>query len=236
LLQWPVYAWNPSGDKILYSSIIDTVTGSQVDFDTFWPRRNSYEAHIFLSNLDGTERVQLTAKEPYNVITGGWSPDGSRLIVASSHDIEMRTRNVSIIKLSGYDKVMSVYVPLFIEKGEEFVIKVKIMSKPLENASITLNGKEIGITNETGQLNYSFKEPGRYLLNATKEGYKTASKTIIIKGDEKMPEQKKAVVKETALPTKTTDTPETSGFTLTLPMLGLILSLFYNSKRRRRVL
>lgn len=113
----PVYAWNPSGDKIVFSAIIDPVTGKQVDFDTFWARKEYYEAHIFLSDPDGAKRVQLTAKEPYNVITGGWSPDGSRLIVASSHDIEMRTRNVSIIKLSGFDEVMSIYAPSSIKQG-----------------------------------------------------------------------------------------------------------------------
>lgn len=234
--QRPVYAWNPSGDNIVFSSIIDPVTGSQVDFDTFWPRRNSYEAHIFLTNPDGTEPTQLTAKEPYNVITGGWSPDGSRLIVDSSHDTEMRTRNVSIIKLSGYDEVLSVYAPLFIEQGEEFVIEVKSMLEPVENASITLNGKEIGITNEKEDLKYSLKEPGRYQLNATKKGYKTATKTIILKESEKIQEQKITEVKETILPGKTTNTPETPGFTLMLSILGLIVSLFYNSRRRRRSL
>ncbi|MFZ3382933.1 MAG: PEGA domain-containing protein [Candidatus Methanoperedens sp.] len=234
--QRPVYAWSPSGDKIIFSSVIDPVTGNQVDFDTFWPRRNSYEAHIFLSNPDGTEPVQLIAKEPYNVITGGWSPDGSRLIVDSSHDIEMRTRNLSIIKLSGYDEVLSVYAPLFIEQGEEFVIEVKSMSKPVEKASITLNGREIGVTDEKGNLKYSLKEPGRYQLNATKKGYKTATKTIILKESEKVQEQKITEVKETILPGKTTNTPETPGFTLMLSILGLIGSLFYNSKRRGRVL
>jgi len=236
LLQQPVYAWSPSGDKIIFSSVIDPVTGSQVDFDTFWPRRNSYEAHIFLSNPDGTELVQLIAKEPYNVITGGWSPDGSQLIVDSSHNIEMRTSNVSIIKLSGYDEVLSVYAPLFIEPGEVFVIEVKSMSKPVEKASITLNGKEIGVTDEKGVLNYSLKEPGRCQLNATKKDYKTATKTIILKESEKMQEQKITEVKETILPEKTTNTPETPGFTLMYSILGLIVSLFYNSKRRRKVL
>ncbi len=236
LLQQPVYAWSPSGDKIVFSSVIDPVTGNQVDFDTFWPRRSSYEAHIFLTNPDGTERTQLTSKEPYNVITGGWSPDGSRLIVDSSHDTEMRNRNVSIIKLSGYNEVLSVYAPLFIEQGEEFVIEVKSMLKPIENASITLNGKEIGVTDEKGDLKYSLKETGRYQLNATKEGYKTATKTIILKESEKIQEQKITEVKETIPPGKTANTPETPGFTLMLSILGLIVSLFYNSRRRRRSL
>lgn len=240
--QQPVYAWNPSGDKIVFSAMIDPATEKQMDFDTLLAKSDSYArsdssaAHIFLSNPDGTELVQLTAKEPYNVITGGWSPDGSRLIVASSQDIEMRTRNVSIIKLSGYDEVLSVYAPLFIEPDEEFVIEVKSMSKPVGNASITLNGKEIGVTDEQGDLKYNLKEPGRYQLNATKKGYKTATKTIILKESEKIQEQKTTEVKEIIPPEKTTNTPETPGFTLMLSILGLIVSLFYNSKRRRRVL
>ncbi|MCX9012448.1 MAG: PEGA domain-containing protein [Candidatus Methanoperedens sp.] len=184
--QLPVYALNPSGDKIVFSAIIDPATGKQMDFETLLARSDSYArsnssaAHIFLSNPDGTERVQLTSKEPYNVITGGWSPDGSRIIVASSHDIEMRARNISIIKLSGYDEVLSIYSPGSIKQGDVAFIEIKSMSKPVENATILLNGREIGSTNEKGFLNHSFKEAGNFRLSAVKQGFRTANKPITV--------------------------------------------------------
>lgn len=229
----PVYAWNPSGDKIVFSAIIDPATGKQVDFDTFWARKEYYEAHIFLSNPDGTERVQLTAKEPYNVITGGWSPDGSRLIIGSSSDIEMRAWNVSIIKLRGYDEVLSVYYPSSIKQGTDAFIEVKSMSKPVENAAIFLNGREIGKTNESGFLKYSFKEAGNLRLSAVKQGFRTANKSIVVQ--ELHSEQSSPEPTLTAAPqiTKTVASaiiPKASGFEAALAIA--ILSTIYLFKRR----
>lgn len=230
----PVYAWNPSGDKIVFSAIIDPVTGKQVDFDIFWARKEYYEAHIFLSNPDGTERVQLTAKEPYNVITGGWSPDGSRLIIGSSSDIEMRAWNVSIIKLRGYDEVLSVYAPSSIKQGTGVFIEVKSMSKPLENAAIFLNGREIGTTNESGFLKYSFKEAGNYTLSAVKQGFRTANKSIIIQElpEQSLPEPTLTITPQITKPATTaaTLTPTAPGFASALTLA--ILSTIYFTKRR----
>ncbi|KCZ72895.1 hypothetical protein ANME2D_01331 [Candidatus Methanoperedens nitroreducens] len=162
--QRPVYEWNPSGDKIAFSAIIDPATGKQMDFDTLlaksdsFARSDSSAAHIFLSNPDGTELVQLTAKEPYNVITGDWSPDGSRLIVASSHDIEMRTKNVSIIKLNGYDEVLSVYAPLFVEQDEESE-QIADIAIPVPTAADTPEAQGFDAILTTGILStiYLFK-------------------------------------------------------------------------------
>ena len=93
------------------------------------------------------------------------------------------------------------------------------MSKPVENASITLNGKEIGNTNETGHLNYSFKEPGRYLLNATKEGYRVAGKLLIVEENTQLSGQ--ANIMATAIP-KPLDTPKMPGFNSVFPVIALI--------------
>lgn len=228
--QRPVYAWNPSGDKIVFSAIIDPATGKHVDFDTFWARKEYYEAHIFLSNPDGAERAQLTSKEPYNVITGGWSPDGSRLIVASSHDIEMRTRNVSIIKLSGFDEVMSIYAPNSIKQGDAAFVEVNSMSKPVENAVISLNGMEIGKTNETGVLKYNFKEAGNLMLSAVKQRFKTANKSIMV---QESPSEQSSEPTFTAAPqiteSTTAATPKTPGFGAAFAIAILSIYLF---KRR----
>lgn len=231
ILGKPAYLWSPSGDKIIFSSVINPSTGKQTDFD--WAKRDSHESHVFISNPSGAERVQLTASGKSHIIGGSWSPDGSRVIVASLAK-NMQPNNTSIIKLGGHDKVMSINVPLFIEPSENFVIEVKSMSKPVENASISLRDKEIGVTSEKGYLKYSIKEPGKYLLNATKDGYKTTVKTIII-DESKNRFETKAEATITS-PAVTSNTSETPGFTLIASVSGLLASLVYSFKRRRRVL
>ncbi|MDD5616405.1 MAG: hypothetical protein PHH85_09405 [Candidatus Methanoperedens sp.] len=87
------YAWSPSGDKIAFSS--STANGE----------------HIFISNPDGTERVQITTGENKRYILSGlggsWSPDGSGLLIESSTYRASRNE-VFIAKLSGYEKTVSV--------------------------------------------------------------------------------------------------------------------------------
>ena len=106
------YAWNPSGDKIAFSLVVDTKTGKEADFNSSY---QNHEASIFMSNPDGTERVQLM-RGGYNTIEN-WSPDGSRLLVRS-RDETRYLRNAVVIKLSNV-------TPVFI----------KPIPKPLETAS-----------------------------------------------------------------------------------------------------
>lgn len=227
------YAWHPAGDSIAFSANIDKKTKTDVNHSRFWPKEDSYTRQVFMARPDGTERVQITSIDSNNYDLGGlnpdivsrsdyksgsWSPDSSRLLV-ESFDNKFEKMNLLVIKFSGYNEVMSLHVPLSVQLGEEFPIKVKYMSKPVENASITLNGKEIGITNETGHLNYSLKEPGRYLLNATKEGYRDASKLLMVKENTQISGQ--ANITETAIPTPL-DTPKTPGFNFVFPLIALI--------------
>ncbi len=218
------YAWHPSGDYIAFSADIDKKTGKDVDHSRFWPKEDSYTWQVFVARPDGTERVRITQNDQINYDLGGWStditsqldykygswsPDGSRLLV-ESFDNKFDKMNLLLIKFSGYDEVMSLHVPSSVQQGEEFLIEIKSMSKPVEKAAITLNGREIGITNETGYFNYSFKEPGRYLLNATREGYRVASKLLIVKENTQLPGQQN--ITATAVPTAVVDTLKVSGF------------------------
>ncbi len=116
------YAWNPSGDKIAFSSFVDPKTGKEVDFNTAYQNLDSYEASIFMSDSDGTERAQLM-RGGYNAIES-WSPDGSRLLV-KSFDEKMRPDDTVIIKLSNT-------VP----------ISINPTPKPLENASTIPSAEE----------------------------------------------------------------------------------------------
>lgn len=97
------YAWSPSGDKIAFSSI----TGSG--------------EHIFITNPEGTERVQITTGENKRYVLSGlggsWSPDGSRLLIESSTYRASRN-DVFIAMLSGYHRTMPVRAPENINLGE----------------------------------------------------------------------------------------------------------------------
>lgn len=210
------YAWHPSGDYIAFPSEIDKKTGEDVDHSSFWPKEESYTRQVFISKPDGTERVRITSSDKFDYrldLLGTWSPDGSRLLVYQSHI------DLLVIKFNGYDEVMSLHAPSSVQQGEEFTIQVKSMSKPVEKAVVSLNGREIGITNETGHLNYSFKEPGKYLLNATREGYRTASKSITVKENTQLTGQTN--ITETSVPVEVTDTPKIPGLNSVFSLITL---------------
>jgi TolB protein len=54
------------------------------------------------------------------------------------------------------------------------------MSEPIADALLTFNGKEIGLTNSSGFLNYSCPDAGRHMINASKTGYRSASKVLVV--------------------------------------------------------
>ncbi len=107
------------------------------------------------------------------------------------------------------------------------------MSKPVENATIFLNSKtnengfiffngmEIGATNETGFLKYSFREAGNYKLSAAKQGFRSASKSITIQ--ERLPETTDIAA---PAPQVTDNIPRTPGFSSLLAGIMLIVSIF----------
>lgn len=102
------YAWNPSGDKIAFSLVVDPKTGKEVSLDAASQDWDAHESPIFMSNPDGTECVQLM-RGGYNTIEN-WSPDGSRLLVRS-RDETGYLRNAVIIKLSNVTPVFIKPIP-----------------------------------------------------------------------------------------------------------------------------
>lgn len=119
------YAWNPAGDTIAFSSIIDPINGKKVDFDTSFANLGSYGGSIFLSNSDGTEPVQVTESKGgrYDVIDS-WSPDGGKLMVMSiiaspEGEINWGHKDVFILNL-GINDVYYKKDSLTIEKKPEY--------------------------------------------------------------------------------------------------------------------
>lgn len=54
------------------------------------------------------------------------------------------------------------------------------MSEPVADILLTLDEKEIGFTNSSGFLNYSCPDAGRYVINASKTGYRPASNVLVV--------------------------------------------------------
>jgi Tol biopolymer transport system component len=188
------YSWHPSGSYLTFISPIGENKNTQV----------------LMAKSDGTGRVQISPDNQSRYLLGDWSPDGSRLLFRTG------LNTLLVAKFGGYKEVMSLYAPGYIEEGQDFVIQVKSMSEPVKNAVLTLDGRKIGTTNETGYLMYDIKKPGNYLLNATKEGYQLTSRSIAVQDNSRIFKQGNMTNTTTPL-----DTDKIPGFSFILLLIAL---------------
>jgi Tol biopolymer transport system component len=243
---------NPGGDKIAFRSdrasslyIVNSDGTDKITLPESYSARTE-SAYVwgmdnkiyYLTNdsivkikPDGTERLLLVKNIPIDVYNSNkiyLSPDGGRILftVGSSNGRE----RAYTLKMKWYDEVMSIYAPGSIKQGDSAFIEVKSMSKPVENAAIFLNGREIGKTNETGFLNFSFKEAGNFRLSAVKQGFRTANMSMTIK--EQSPEPT-VITTATPAPTVADNTPRTPGFSSIFTVIVLILTVYRIKKTRR---
>ncbi|MCZ7400224.1 MAG: PEGA domain-containing protein [Candidatus Methanoperedens sp.] len=243
--------WSPNGNRIAFridsSSSIYTVNSDGTDKVTLpesysinmegvygWGLDNKIyyitNYSLIKVNPEGTEPLPLiknlsTAVYNYNKIY--LSPDGNRILFTVRDSSDEREHNY-ILKMKGYDEVMSIYVPRSLREADDAFIEVKSMSKPVENAIVFFNGREIGKTNETGVLRYNFKEAGNYRLTSVKQGFRTANKSITIKERQQLPEL--TVDKATPAPIVAGDTPITPGFSSIFAVIALILTIYQIKK------
>ncbi|KKG12345.1 TolB family protein [Methanosarcina sp. 2.H.A.1B.4] len=186
-------SWYPKGDKIAYAQDDDLYTinpdGSEKSLiasaitDYKWHPSGNFISFIssdsvFVASPDGSTKIQLTEDgDDYRFLAdrdlNGWSPDGSRLLVRNDF------KDLSVIKLEGYEDPLSIDFLTPIE-GENCELRVRCMSEPVTDALLTLDEKEIGFTSSSGFLNYSCPDAGRYVINTSKIGYRSASKVFIV--------------------------------------------------------
>ncbi|MFZ3382775.1 MAG: hypothetical protein WA144_02500 [Candidatus Methanoperedens sp.] len=234
-------AWSPNGDRIVFSSedsrSVYTINPDGTDEITLVKSNYTFMERIYglgldnkiysftndsiiQVNQDGTERLLLVknlSTDTYSYNNIYLNPDGSRILftVKNINDRE----HAYILKMKGYDETVSIYTPGLIREGDEVFIEVKSLSTPVKNATVFLNNKEIGVTNDSGFLHYNFKEAGNYRLNALKEGIKIATKFITVQ--ERSTEQ--TISTTTVASTDKTPETETPGFSLIFALFALIL-------------
>lgn len=251
---WGLGSWSPDGKKLHFSNgnekdasiqyyvlDIEEMTTKPVATEQDMPDAVDNSLYFTGSalvkvNSDGTE-LSLVKNISTNIYSSNEifsSFDGSRILFTIGSMLTGREQ-VYILKMKGYDEVMSIYAPSSIKQGDTAFIEVNSMSKPVENAVISLNGMEIGKTNETGVLKYNFKEAGNLRLSAGKQGFRTASKSIMVQELLSEPSSPEPTLTAAQQITKTatsaaTLTPKAPGFDAALA-IG-ILSAIYLFKRR----
>ncbi|MDW5549704.1 DUF5050 domain-containing protein [Methanosarcina sp.] len=179
-------SWSPKGDKIAFTQDEDLYTinpdGSEKSLiastitDYEWHPSGEFisfvsSGSVFAASPDGSTKIKLAEDGRF---LEGWSPDGSRLLVS-----QYGFTGLFIIKLEGYEGPLSIDFLTPVEE-ENCQLRVRCMSEPIADALLTLNGKEIGLTNSSGFLNYSFPDEGRCVINASKTGYRSASKVLVV--------------------------------------------------------
>ncbi|PAV12697.1 hypothetical protein ASJ81_05690 [Methanosarcina spelaei] len=179
-------SWSPKGDKIAFAQDDDLYTinpdGSEKSLiastitDYEWHPSGEFisfvsSGSVFAASPDGSTKIKLAEDGRF---LEGWSPDGSRLLVS-----QYGFTGLFIIKLEGYEDPLSIDFLTPVEE-ENCQLRVRCMSEPIADALLTLNGKEIGLANSSGFLNYSFPDEGRYVINASKTGYRSASKVLVV--------------------------------------------------------
>jgi len=113
-----------------------------------------------------------TGIKEQTIISSSWSPDGSRLLISNEFT------DLSVIKLEGYKDPLSIDLLTPAKRGN-CELRVRCMSEPVADALLTFNDKEIGFTNSSGLLNYSYPDAGRYVINASKTGYRPSNRVLI---------------------------------------------------------
>ncbi len=196
-------SWSPKGDKIAFTQDEDLYTinpdGSEKSHiastitDYEWHPSGEFISFVssdsvFAASPDGSTKIKLAEDGRF---LEGWSPDGSRLLVS-----QYGFTGLFIIKLEGYEDPLSIDFLTPVEE-ENRQLRVRCMSEPIADALLTLNGKEIGLTNSSGFLNYSCPDAGRHMVNASKTGYRSASKVLVVQ-ENSSASPEKSVASETS--------------------------------------
>jgi TolB protein len=131
------FSWHPSGDYIAFE------TGDYIG--------DRYITRVCVANSDGSGITQVSPDDDCSYSFDGWSPDGSRMLITKGVREELL-----VVRFREFDEIMSIDFKEYNIPGKELNIVVTSMSQPVENALITMDGRELGLTDEKGCLDPKF--------------------------------------------------------------------------------
>ncbi|WP_177188053.1 hypothetical protein [Methanolobus profundi] len=204
-------SWSPKGDKIATAfNIIDAngsekheivlgdtfswhPSGDYIAFEVDHPVGDMYATKVYVANSDGSGVTQVSPDDnysyslndwlPHGSVSNDWSPDGSRMLI-KRNGLNHSSEELLVVRFSGFDEIMSLDFKDYTTVRKDVHISVTSMSQPVQHALITLDGREIGVTDENGSFTYYIiDEPGTHMLNASKEGYLDSGKELTVYGD-----------------------------------------------------
>ena len=175
---------------------------------------------LAIINASTKEIRQVPLPDPYIV---SWSPTGRYLIA-----------NSALLELPEYDRPMRMEIDGHMLVGTDVNISINSISGGVINATILANRELIGTTNEKGVITHRFNEKGEVQLKAVKDGYSTASRTIIVI-DHIDKRQDPTSTGTTTASVPAADGTGVPGFTATAALVELIsasICFYIKSKRK----
>jgi S-layer protein (TIGR01567 family) len=108
--------------------------------------------------------------------------------VAGSFDIEAKkdeytdVKGVLVVNEIREERVLAISSPQEAMKGESFVVKVTIGldQRPVEGADVAFDDLSIGTTDSVGAVSYASDAVGSHTITASKEGYESGSRKIVV--------------------------------------------------------
>ena len=191
-------------------------------------------------NASTKEIWHIPLPDPY-IDKVSWSPTGRYLVARTFKPKTSKPEKYSdyvyqdyLLELPEYDRPMRIEIdgrPLI---GTDVNISIKSASGGVSNVTIIANRELIGTTNEKGTIAYRFNEKGEVQLKAVKDGYSTASRTIIVI-DHIDKRQDPTSTGTTTASVPAADGTGLPGFTVTAALVGLISTILcFHLKSKRK--
>jgi len=180
---------------------------------------------------------------PVSHIEGiSWSPTGRYLVARTisqktSSDDGNSFRNYVyqdyLLELPEYDLPMHLEIDDKPVVESDVNISVRSASGGISNATIFVENKSVGITDENGTLVYRFNKEGEFHIRAAKDGYSAINWIIVVKNHSEKQKINGEVIPETVNSSHVHDT-ELPGFTTCITFFELIFALFCVLKMNKK--
>ena len=128
--------------------------------------------------IDGEEVGTTTADGIYLYTP----PAAGSFEISAKRDEYTEVKGVLVVSEVAEERILAVTAPQEVMKGESFVIKatIGVDLRPVEGADIGFENVTIGTTDSLGTFSYASDSVGSYTITASKEGYESGSRRIVV--------------------------------------------------------